>query len=200
MNIGSDPAVSERMLGMIANSNLTAHDEIGPTVEKIRSCINALRTTNCLTKGDRISMGKMLIHAKLSNFLFTVTHSIKSKIEDFRKVINQSFKKCTFLPLSIPSAYVECFLYGMSFYDYVNFRILNFCKKLKKIQPEFLTNIKLVRGKYRPVRGKPLGILTQKYLSIQNLYTENYLKSIKTSKTETSRFHKIELLNFRTDF
>ena len=200
MNIGSKPAVSERMLGMITNSNLTAHDELGPTIEKIRSCVNALRTSNCLTKGDRISMGKMLIHAKLSNFLFIVTHSIKCKIEEFRKAINQAFKKCTFLPLCTPSDNVECFLYGMSFYEYVDLRILNFCKKLKKTKPNFLTNIKIVRGKHRPIPGKPLGILTQKYMLIQNLYADNFFKGLKSLKKETVKFHKFELLNFRPNY
>ena len=200
MGIGSNPPVSEKMLGMITNSNLNAHDEIGPTVEKLRKCINALRTTNCLTKGDRIFTGKLLIHSKLTNFLFIVTHSIKSKIEEFRKVINQAFRKCTHLPLCTPSEHVENYLYGMSFYDYVNFRILKFCEKLKKTQPIFLTNIKLVRGKYRPIRNRPLGILTSKYVAIKNSFTEIYYKNVKSVKVKTVKFHYSELLNFRPDY
>ena len=200
MSIGCKPPVSERMLGIITNSNLTAHDEIGPTVEKLKKCINALRTTNCLSKGDRISLGKMLIHTKLSNFVFIVTHSIKSKIEEFRKTINQCFRKCTHLPLITPSEHVEYFLYGMRFYDYVDYRILKVCDKFKKTNPQFLSNIKLVRGKYRPLRNKPLGILTQKYLSIKNLNSEQYLKNTRNSKQRTARFHKNELLNFRPSY
>ena len=200
LSIGSNPPVSERMLGMIANSSLNAHDEIGPTVEKLRKCVNALRTTNCLTKGDRIFTGKLLIHSKLSNFLFIVTHSIKSRIEEVRKVINQSFRKCTYLPLCTPSEHVENYLYGMSFYDYVNLRILKFCENLKKSQPAFLSNIKLVRGKYRTIQNKPIGILTKKYSEIKNLYPENYYKTLKNLKKKTVKFHHSKLLNFRPNY
>jgi len=99
-----------------------------------------------------------------------------------------------------PSEYVENFLFGMRFYDYVDYRILKVCEKFKKTNPNFLSNIKLTRGKWRPVINKPLGILTQKYSQIKNLNPDKYLKTIKNSKQKTARFHKNELLNFRPSY
>ena len=200
MEIGVRPLVSEKMLGVITNTSLNSHDEIGPTVAKLRKAVNSLRTTNCLSRHDRIQTAKMLIHAQLGNFVFIITHAAPCKLEQFRKDIIISFRKAAFLRLSCPTVDCEGYLFGMSFLDYCNSRILKFVTTTSSRNPEFLSNIHEYRRKWRQRRGQKIGILLRKYCNIRNQFSDNYFKNVLNSKKRTVKHHRIACLKFKPNF
>ena len=198
--IGANPSVSERMLGIIINSNLNSHDEIGVCVAKLRSASNALRASDCLSRVDRIDLAKLVTHAKLGNFVFIVTHAIQTKLEFFRKTICQTFKKSAYLPISCPTDDVESFIFGMSFNDYMNNRIVKFVENENRRNPNFLQNIVVNRNRHRVRRGKTVGVLLKKYIYIKNTYSEQYLKNLLNIKRKTTIYHKKKCLEYKPNF
>ena len=94
--------------------------------------------------------------------------STNTRVEHFRKQINISFKKASYISSTTPTEYVENFLYGMSFYDYMKFRILRFCKSQVEINNPIFQAVTRVRGKYRPNRGQAIGKLLRKYCELLN--------------------------------
>ena len=200
MELGTKPKMCEKMLGVLANTQLNAHDEIGPTVAKIRKAVNSIRTTNCLSKYDRLLTAKLVIHAQLSNFIFIVTHSAPCKAEKFRKDIIQSLRKAAFLRNTTPTVNCEGYLFGMSYSDYVNLRIIKFCHTQSSRDPTFLNNICKLRNVWRPKRGKNVGVLLRKYCEIRNCYDDNYIKNVLSIKKKTVDFHKKAILKFKPSF
>jgi len=200
MRIGCKPPVSERILGVITNTMLNSHDEIGPTIAKLRKAVNSLRSTNCLSRHDRILTAKLLIHAQLGNLLFIVVHAAPCKKEQFRKDVVQSFRKAAFLRMSTPTVDCEGFLFGMSFTDYCNTRIVKFITTQSSRDPSFLNNITVNRSKYCQKRGCNIGILLRKYCNIRNQFDENYFKKVLCAKKKTVNFHKNKCLQFIPNF
>ena len=200
MKIGAKPPVSEKMLGVITNTMLNSHDEIGPTICKLRKAVNSLRTTNCLSRHDRILTAKLLIHAQLGNLLFIIVHAAPCKKEQFRKDVIQSFRKAAFLRMSTPTVDCEGFLFGMSFEDYCNMRTIKFVTTQSSRDPEFLKNISLKRNKWRQNRGCKIGILLRKYCNIRNHFDDNFFKNLLSSKKKTVQFHKNRCLKFKPVF
>jgi hypothetical protein len=116
--IGITPPQDERMLGMIANTNLNSHSEIGPTLDRLNKVICTTRACSTLTKSQKMQISRLQVHSAIFNFLFIVIYASPAPLENFRKRINIAFKKSSELPMTTPSNFVENYLYGMSFNDY----------------------------------------------------------------------------------
>ena len=200
IQIGADPPINERMLGIIINSSLTSHDEIGVCVAKLRKSANALRSTDCLSRNDRIDLAKLTTHARLGNWLFITTHSTPPKLEYFRKCVAQSFKKCAYLPITCPTENVENYIYGMSFIDYVNYRIVKFVETQNMREPAFLAKTCIRRNMFRVRRGETVGVLIKKYIAIKNGFTDHYFREIINLKQKNTLYHKKKCLDFKVNF
>ena len=108
----------------------------------------------------------------------------------FRKNIIQSLRKAAFLRNTTPTVDCEGYLFGMSYLDYVNQRIIKFCHTQASRNQTFLENIHQVRNVWRPKRGKKIGVLLRKYCEIRNGYSDEYFKNVLCLKRKTVDYHK----------
>ena len=190
IQIGSTPPEDERMLGMIANTSLNSHSEIGPTLERLNKVICTTRACSTLSKSQKMKISRLQIHAAIYNFIFIVIYAAPAPLTNFRKRINIAFKKAAQLPMTTPTSAVENYIFGMSFDDYKILRINRFCKKQLKFGNPIFDDLEL-RGNgicgLRDVRwqnkiGKPIGTLCRMHCNILNNYTPAYFTKLLKDK------------------
>ena len=195
--IGISPPKDERMLGMIANTNLNSHSEIGPTLDRLNKVVCTTRACSVLTKPQKMQISRLQVHSAIFNFLFIVIYASPKPLEDFRKRINITFKKSSQLPMTTPSNFVENYLYGMSFQDYCTLRIHRFCTKQIAYGNSIFDDIE-IRGNAGTSRnsrwqnkiGKPIGTLVRRHCFILNNYSSEYILNLTRKKK----------LNVKTNF
>ena len=205
LEIGASPMIEERMLGMITNTNLNSHSEIGPTLSRLKKVVATTRACAALSKRDRLKIAKYQIHSRLSNFVFIITYCTQTKCEYFRKQVNLAFKKAAYIPLDCPTALVENFLYGMPFKDYATLRIYKFCETQKKFGNEIMNAIE-IRGLGRAGRNSqwrnkydvPIGTLLRRYCEILNSHPEkSYFENLVKNKKPNVAVSFREILSLR---
>ena len=187
--IGCVPPRDERMLGMIANTSLNSHSEIGPTLDRLSQVICTVRACSTLTKSQRMQIARLQIHSAIFNFLFIVIYAAPNPLSEFRKRINISFKKAAQLPMTTPTVDIENYIYGMSFEDYRNVRIRRFCTKQIEFGNsifdaiEYRGNAGTSRGaRWQAKIGTPIGTLLKLHCFILNNYQQEFFTNLSRNK------------------
>lgn len=207
LSIGCVPQVEEKMLGMMVNTSLNSHSEIGPTLERVNKVINTTQACSFFTKSQRMKIARLQIFASLFNFIFIVVYASEDKLRNFRKRINIAFKKASGLPMITPTSDVENYIYGMSFDNYVHMRIIRFCEKQKKVGNDIFDALEyrgnagtdrniLLRNKI----GQPIGTLLKKYCHYKNNYSTEYYNNLLNNKKSTSKNAFRKCLTFKPHY
>ena len=94
----------------------------------------------------------------------------------------------------------ESIYYGMSFIDYVNYRIVKFVETQNTREPSFLAKTCIRRNMFRVRRGETVGVLIKKYIAIKNGFTDHYFREIINMKQKNTLYHKKKCLDFKVNF
>ena len=111
-----------------------------------------------------------------------------------------SFKKAAYLPLTTPTEFIENYLFGTTFDDYVYIRILKFCDSQIKRDNDIFWHITKTRGKLRPKKGCKIGALLQKYCEIKNMFPEEYFIKIRKEKKRNTNHYFKKCLEYKPNF
>ena len=195
------------MLGMIANTNLNSHSEIGPTLDRLNKVICTTRACSTLTKSQKMQISRLQVHSAIFNFLFIVIYASPAPLENFRKRINIAFKKSAELSMTTPSNFVENYLYGMSFDDYSILRINRFCIKQIAYGNSIFDDIEL-RGNAGTSRnsrwqnkiGKPIGTLVRRHCYILNNFSTEYILNLTRNKKLNVKTNFRNCITFRPNY
>ena len=205
--IGVSPPQDERMLGMIANTNLNSHSEIGPTLDRLNKVVCTTRACSTLTKPQKMEISRLQVHSAIFNFLFIIIYASPAPLEEFRKRINIAFKKSAQLPMTTSSVFVENYLYGMTFPDYCTLRIHRFCIKQINRGNSIFNDIE-IRGNAGTIRntrwqnkiGKPIGTLVRRYCYILNNFSPEYIDNLTKNKKVNKKINFKNCITFRPNY
>jgi len=126
--------------------------------------------------------------SKLGNITFLYVHLKRKRIEDIGWEINLNFKKACYLPLTTPSKFIEHYLYGMSFKDFLNVRLEQLCNRFLADKSKIFENVYFKRGLYRLKPGTANGKLAKCYMDYLNskFDSKTLIKNKKTVKFQAN--------------